>query len=173
VGARKLTVKLSGANIKDLYTGSLAARWISRGRSTSGQNGFPSTPILDERRRSIPGPGGFSGGVGGKADQPPARRGNLSLSPATALGAVPCQTPLTAVAPPASAGAAPSAATSSWFLSLAALAAAGELLWQLRLHAVRREWRGRRRSDSYGQLCQHDSRLRNVDRPGWPSLSLP
>lgn len=34
----------------------------------SGAIGYSASPILDGRRRSIPGPGGFSGGVGGKFD---------------------------------------------------------------------------------------------------------
>jgi len=34
----------------------------------SGAAGYPASPILDGRRRPIAGPGGFSGGVGGKYD---------------------------------------------------------------------------------------------------------
>ena len=64
-----VTVKLSGNVING------PVYWLAQGdvdiegtTDLSGQAGFPATPILDGRRRPTSGPGGFSGGVGGKFD---------------------------------------------------------------------------------------------------------
>ncbi len=64
-----VTVELSGNINGPVY-------WLASGDvdiegtiDLSGQAGYPVTGVLDGRRRSQPGPGGYSGGVGGKEDQ--------------------------------------------------------------------------------------------------------
>jgi hypothetical protein len=64
-----VAVKLSG----NLVNGPVY--WLAQGNvdvegtiDLSGQAGAGATPILDARRRPVPGPGGYSGGVGGKTD---------------------------------------------------------------------------------------------------------
>jgi hypothetical protein len=64
-----ITVRLSGSLING------PVYWLAEGNvdiegtvDLRGQNAPPPAPILDVRRRAIPGPGGFAGGVGGKFD---------------------------------------------------------------------------------------------------------
>lgn len=72
-----VTVRLSGRVLKG------PVYWLTSGDVTingtidlNGENGVPTALLLDGRTRSMPGAGGFSGGVGGKVNGPQAQSGD-------------------------------------------------------------------------------------------------
>jgi hypothetical protein len=91
-----VTVGLSGRILKG------PVYWLASGDVTingrielSGESGRPPTPTLDGRIRAMPGPGGFSGGVGGKQD--PSSASTLAASPVAQPGDGPGGGPAAAV----------------------------------------------------------------------------